>query len=105
MVSPVDQLMSRMALPVLGAPMFIVSTPEFVIAQCTSGVIGGFPALNARPAEVLDEWLTRIEAALEAYRGQNPAQHVAPFAVNQIIHQAAGAGAGQGSDMTAFRTE
>jgi nitronate monooxygenase len=87
MVSLADQLMSRMALPVLGAPMFIVSTPDLVIAQCTSGVIGGFPALNARPAEVLDEWITRIEAALETHRSLNSAQRVAPFAVNQIIHQ------------------
>jgi nitronate monooxygenase len=87
MVSLVDQLMSRMALPVLGAPMFIVSTPDLVVAQCTSGVIGGFPALNARPAEVLDEWIARIESALETYRRRHPGRHVAPFAVNQIIHQ------------------
>lgn len=86
-MSLVDQLTSRMSLPVLGAPMFIVSNPDLVIAQCTSGVIGAFPALNARPAEILDEWLVRIETALEAYRRQNPAQHVASFAVNQIIHQ------------------
>ena len=87
MESLIDKLMSRMALPLLGAPMFIVSNPDLVIAQCTSGVIGAFPALNARPADVLDEWITRIEAALEEYRRQNPDQRVAPFAVNQIIHQ------------------
>jgi nitronate monooxygenase len=87
-VSLVDKLMSRMALPALGAPMFIVSTPDLVIAQCTSGVIGAFPALNAGSAEVLEEWITRIEAALDAYPRQNPTQRVAPFAVNQIIHHA-----------------
>lgn len=87
MVSLVDQLMSRMALPVIGAPMFIVSNPDLVIAQCTSGVIGAFPALNARPAEALDEWITRIQAALEAYGREHAGRRVAPFAVNQIIHQ------------------
>jgi nitronate monooxygenase len=87
MMSPVDQLMSRMTLPLVGAPMFIVSTPDLVIAQCANGVIGGFPALNARPAEILDEWIVKIEAALEAHRLQNPGQRIAPFAVNQIIHQ------------------
>jgi nitronate monooxygenase len=80
--------MSRMALPALGAPMFIVSTPDLVIAQCASGMVGAFPALNPGPAEVLDEWITRIEAALDAYPRQKPAQRVAPFAVNQIIRQA-----------------
>lgn len=87
MMSLIDQLMSRMTLPLVGAPMFIVSTPDLVIAQCTNGVIGGFPALNARPAEILDEWIARIEAALEAHRLENPGQRIAPFAVNQIIHQ------------------
>jgi nitronate monooxygenase len=87
MVSLIEQLTSRMVLPVLGAPMFIVSTPDLVIAQCASGVIGAFPALNARPAEALDEWIARIEAALDAHRREHPADPVAPFAVNQIIHQ------------------
>ena len=76
-----------MSLPVIAAPMFIVSNPALVIAQCTSGVIGSFPALNARPAEKLDEWLTTIEAGLSAYRREHPDAKVAPFAVNQIIHQ------------------
>jgi nitronate monooxygenase len=70
-----------LALPVICAPMFIVSNPELVIAQCKGGVIGSFPALNARPKEMLDEWLTRIKAAL----ADDP--DAAPFAVNQIIHQ------------------
>lgn len=70
-----------LALPVICAPMFIVSNPELVIAQCKSGVIGSFPALNARPKEMLDDWLTRIKGAL----ADDP--NAAPFAVNQIIHQ------------------
>jgi nitronate monooxygenase len=76
-----------MALPVIGAPMFIVGNPDLVIEQCTSGVIGSFPALNARPAEVLDHWLQKIGSALEAYRAAHPGAEVAPYAVNQIIHK------------------
>ncbi len=76
-----------MALPVIGAPMFIVGNPDLVIEQCTSGVIGSFPALNARPAEVLDQWLQKIGSALEAYRAAHPGAKVAPYAVNQIIHK------------------
>jgi nitronate monooxygenase len=75
-----------MALPVIGAPMFIVSNPELVIAQCTSGVVGSFPALNARPAELLETWIERIESELARYRSAHPERIVAPFAVNQIIH-------------------
>lgn len=82
-----EKLRSQMSLPVIAAPMFIVSNPELVVAQCTSGVIGSFPALNARPAEMLDEWLTRIETELAAQRQANPQAKIAPFAVNQIIHQ------------------
>ncbi|MBS0370167.1 MAG: nitronate monooxygenase [Proteobacteria bacterium] len=73
-------LNKNLALPVICAPMFIVSNPDLVIAQCRSGVIGSFPALNARPQELLDDWLTRIRATL----AESPA--AAPFAVNQIIH-------------------
>jgi nitronate monooxygenase len=76
-----------MSLPVIGAPLFIVSNPELVIAQCTSGIVGAFPALNARPAEALEEWIVRIGAALAAHREAHPGDRVAPFAVNQIIHQ------------------
>ena len=86
-MSVAEQLKKRMALPVIGAPLFIVSNPDLVIAQCTSGVIGSFPALNARPAEKLDEWITTIETALAAHAMANPGAPVAPFAVNQIIHQ------------------
>ena len=80
-------LQDKLALPVIGAPMFIVSNPDLVIAQCTSGVVGSFPALNARPKELLDEWLSRITDALQRYRAAHPTARVAPFAVNQIIHQ------------------
>ena len=78
---------SKMALPAVGAPMFIVSNPKLVIAQCTAGVIGSFPALNARPAEMLDEWLSEIKTALAEHDAGNPAQPAAPFAVNQIVHR------------------
>jgi len=81
------RLRSQLALPVAGAPMFIISRPELVVAQCTSGVLGAFPALNARPKEQLDEWLHQIREALDAHRRDHPGQPVAPFAVNQIIHQ------------------
>lgn len=75
-----------MSLPLIGAPMFIASTPDLVIAQCKAGVIGAFPALNARPAPVLEEWLVRIRDELNAFAESNPALPVAPFAVNQISH-------------------
>lgn len=83
----VEKLKSQMTLPVIGAPMFIVGNPDLVIGQCASGVIGSFPALNARPAELLDQWLEKIKAGLEAERKANPGARIAPFAVNQIIHQ------------------
>lgn len=77
----------RLSLPVIGSPMFIVSGPELVIAQCKAGIVGSFPALNARPAEVLEQWLQRITTELDDYRAKNPDKPVAPFAVNQIVHQ------------------
>lgn len=86
-MSLVNKLKAQMSLPVIAAPMFIVSNPDLVIAQCVSGVIGAFPALNARPAEKLDEWLVQIETALAARRQSNTGARVAPYAVNQIIHQ------------------
>lgn len=76
-----------MRLPVIGAPMFIVSGPELVLAQCKAGIVGSFPALNARPASELDEWLARIGEELDAFRAAHPARPVAPFAVNQIVHK------------------
>ena len=79
-------LRKNLTLPVIGAPLFIISNPDLVIAQCLSGVVGSFPALNARPQEVLEEWLTKITRALDAARAADPARRIAPFAVNQIIH-------------------
>jgi nitronate monooxygenase len=86
-VSLGQQLRSQMTLPVIGAPMFIVSNPDLVTAQCVSGVIGCFPALNARPAEALEQWIEKIETALADFRRAHPGRKVASFAVNQIIHQ------------------
>jgi nitronate monooxygenase len=83
---PVD-LIGKLRLPLIGAPMFIVSNTALVIAQCKAGIIGSFPALNARPQEALDEWLTEIKTSLAEYAEANPDQPVAPFAVNQIAHQ------------------
>ena len=81
-----DSLKNSLRLPIIGAPMFIVSGPELVIAQCKAGVIGSFPALNARPQEMLDEWLTRIRSELDEARAADPDAPIAPYAVNQIVH-------------------
>jgi nitronate monooxygenase len=77
----------NLRIPVIGAPMFIVSVPELVIAQCKAGIVGSFPALNARPQETLDQWLTQIRGELDAYASENPDAPVAPYAVNQICHK------------------
>src|SRR3981189_3963401 len=74
----------RLSLPVIGAPLFLISVPARVVAQCKAGVVGSFPALNARPAELLDEWLGRIKEELAAYDKGHPDRPSAPFAVNQI---------------------
>ena len=79
-------LQNRLRLPVVGAPLFIISNPDLVIAQCKAGVVGSFPALNARPEPVLEEWLERITSELAAYDEANPDATSAPFAVNQIVH-------------------
>src|SRR5438876_3947249 len=79
-------LANSLELPVVGSPLFIVSGPELVIAQCKAGIVGSFPALNARPVEKLDEWLTRIENELGEYKALHPEKKVAPYAVNQICH-------------------
>ena len=76
----------NISIPVIGAPLFLVSGPDLVIAQCKAGIIGSFPALNARPQHVLDEWIVRIKTELAEYQEQNPDAKVAPFAVNQICH-------------------
>jgi nitronate monooxygenase len=81
-----SSLSDSLALPVIGSPMFIVSGPDLVIQQCLNGVVGSFPALNARPAEQLDVWLTRIKAELAAAKAADPSRKIAPFAVNQIVH-------------------
>lgn len=78
---------NRLSLPVIGAPLFIVSVPDLVIAQCKAGIVGAFPALNARPAGLLDEWLARIKEELAAHDRANPDRLSAPFAVNQIVHR------------------
>ena len=80
-------ILSHLRLPVIAAPMFIVSTPKLVIAQCTSGIVGSFPALNARPAEKLDEWIHEITEALAAWDRDHADRPAAPFAVNQIVHR------------------
>lgn len=81
------ELRSRLRLPVIGAPMFIVSGPELVIAQCKAGIVGSFPALNARPQTQLDEWLQQIREELAAHDREHPDSPAAPFAVNQIVHR------------------
>lgn len=80
-------LQGKLALPVIAAPMFIVSNPELVIAQCLNGIVGSFPALNARPQSLLSEWIGTIKGALEQARKADPDRPIAPFAVNQIVHQ------------------
>ena len=77
----------RLRLPVIGSPLFIISTPDLVIAQCKAGIIGSFPALNARPSGMLDEWLHRITEELTAHNRDHPNRPAAPYAVNQIVHK------------------
>ena len=84
---PLPAPIDRLRLPVIGSPLFIVSGPELVIAQCKAGIIGSFPALNARPSGVLDEWLHRITEELAAHNRDNPDRPAAPYAVNQIVHK------------------
>ena len=79
-------LQDRLRLPIVGAPLFLVSSPGLVMAQCKAGIVGAFPALNARPASVLEDWLAEISEELAAFARANPTVRVAPFAVNQIVH-------------------
>ena len=81
-----NHIKENLSIPVIGSPLFLVSGPELVIAQCKAGIIGSFPALNARPQYVLEEWIVRIKTELAEYQKQNPDKKVAPFAVNQICH-------------------
>jgi nitronate monooxygenase len=80
-------VLQRLRLPAIGAPLFIVSNPDLVIAQCKAGIVGSFPALNARPQSLLDEWLHRIDEELAAWDGDHPDTPAAPYAVNQIVHR------------------
>jgi nitronate monooxygenase len=80
-------VLQNLRIPVIGSPMFIVSNPKLVIAQCTSGIVGSFPALNARPASQLDEWLHEITEALGHWNRDRPERPAAPYAVNQIVHR------------------
>jgi nitronate monooxygenase len=80
-------ILQGLRIPVIGSPLFIVSSPKLVIAQCTSGIVGSFPSLNARPAELLDEWLHEITEALAKWNREHPERPAAPFAVNQIVHR------------------
>ena len=86
-MSRLPPTLQNLPLPIIGSPMFIISTPKLVIAQCTSGVLGAMPALNARPASQLDEWLAEITEALAAWNQAHPDQPAAPFAINQIVHK------------------
>src|SRR5271170_3935686 len=82
-----SSLRGKLRLPVVGAPLFIISHPALVIAQCKAGIVGGFPALNARPIQQLDEWLHEITEGLAAHDRAHPESPAAPFAVNQIVHK------------------
>ena len=84
---PLPPVFDRLRLPVIGAPLFIVSNPKLVVAQCTAGVVGSMPALNARPASQLDEWLAEITETLAAWDRDHPDRPSAPFAINQIVHK------------------
>ena len=83
----VPAILKNLRLPVIGSPLFIISGPDLVIAQCKAGIVGSFPALNARPQAMLDEWLHRITEELSAHNRANPDRPAAPFAVNQIVHK------------------
>ena len=79
--------LNKLPLPIIGSPLFIISNPKLVIEQCKAGVVGAMPALNARPAELLEEWLIEITETLAAYNEANPDKPAAPFAINQIVHK------------------
>jgi len=87
MMSKLPPPLDRLPFPVIGSPLFIISNPKLVIAQCIAGVVGSMPALNARPAEQLEEWLIEITGALASYNQAHPDSPAAPFAINQIVHK------------------
>jgi len=84
---PLPAILQNLPLPIIGSPLFIISNPKLVIEQCKAGIVGSMPALNARPAEQLDEWLAEITETLAAYNKANPSKPAAPFAINQIVHK------------------
>ncbi|MES2715548.1 MAG: nitronate monooxygenase family protein [Pseudomonadota bacterium] len=84
---PLPAVLSNLPLPIIGSPLFIISTPKLVIAQCTAGVVGSMPALNARPAAQVDEWLAEITEGLAAWDKAHPDRKAAPYAINQIVHK------------------
>ena len=86
-MSKLPPVLQNLSLPVIGSPLFIISNPKLVIEQCKAGVVGSMPSLNARPAELLDEWLAEITETLAAYNKANPDKPAAPFAINQIVHK------------------
>jgi nitronate monooxygenase len=86
-MSQLPGALARLPFPVIGSPLFIISNPKLVIAQCIAGVVGAMPALNARPAEQLEEWLIEITEALAAHDKAHPDRPAAPFAINQIVHK------------------
>lgn len=86
----IPKILANLRLPIIGAPLFIISNPKMVIAQCKAGVVGSMPALNARPENVLHEWLDEITTELNEYNEKNPQSPAAPFAINQIVHKSNG---------------
>ncbi|MCO7643414.1 nitronate monooxygenase family protein [Pseudomonas sp. S 311-6] len=86
-MSKLPRILTQLRLPVIASPMFIVSTPSLVIAQCKAGIVGSMPALNARPAEQLEDWLAEITENLAAHNRAHPNRPAAPFAINQIVHR------------------
>lgn len=86
-MSKLPPALQKLALPVIGSPLFIISNPKLVIEQCKAGIVGSMPSLNARPAEMLDDWLAEITETLAAWDKANPDKPSAPFAINQIVHK------------------
>ncbi len=86
-MSRIPAVLKNLRLPVIGSPLFIISNPQLVIAQCQAGIVGAMPALNARPAAQLDDWLAEITETLAAWDAAHPDQPAAPFAINQIVHK------------------
>lgn len=86
-MSRIPAILQNLRIPVIGAPLFIISNPRLVIEQCKAGIVGAMPALNARPASQLDEWLAEITEELAAFNAKNPDRPAAPFAINQIVHK------------------